>query len=86
MYSVRQEFQAKITQLSFKYPNSNAKEIARKVSSMQFVHAIFQFLEEKKRIQMQILNRRFYNAIVPNWRSEFQICLNQGQTYGKNLY
>jgi hypothetical protein len=53
--------------VSFEHDTKRSKELKREISGRQFVMIIFEYFGYLQTIKMQILNRRFYLGILPNW-------------------
>jgi hypothetical protein len=60
-----------LAEISFKFKTVRTKENLRDLFSRQMVMKIFDYLDNPA--LYQIINRRFYNGITPNWFSQMQI-------------
>jgi hypothetical protein len=62
-----------LAEISFKFKTARTKENLRDLFSRQMVMKIFDYLDTAA--LYQILNRRLYDGITPNWFSQMQIAM-----------
>ena len=62
-----------LAEISFKFKTGRTKENLRDLFSRQMVMKIFDYLDNPA--LYQILNRRLYDGITPNWFSQMQIAM-----------